>query len=268
MPYMGKTALADITPQQIKDWHTLLLKSVSNTTARYAHTVLKAALEAAVRESLLQTNVAKLVKPPARVKKQVNWLEWDHAEKVIEVTADHRYGLYFAIALSTGMARSEVLGLRWKDIDFEEKKIYIRQTYIKTNGGNYFQESAKTAGRLRTIDIGSKLIERLNTWQEQQAIEMEALGYKTDLVLCTNTGQPVNPSNLHLYITRITEKHNLPPFSTHSLRHTHATRLLNLGEHPKVVSERLGHASIKITMDTYSHVSPRLFQKAAEATDL
>lgn len=266
-PHLGNTALVDITVQQIKDWHCVLLKQVSNTTSRYAHTVLKAALEAAVKEGLLQQNVVKLVKAPARVKKQISWLEWEEAERLLEVTQKDRYGLYYAIALATGMGRSEILGLRWKDIDMDKHCINIRQTYIKCKDGNYFQDSAKTEGRLRTVDVGPKLLERLQAWKDQQALESEALGYETDLVICTNSGNPVNPSNLQKTITATINTHKLPHFSTHTLRHTHATKLLSEGMQPKAVAERLGH-SVKVLMDTYSHVSPRLSKEAASLTDL
>jgi integrase len=267
IPHIGNTALADITPQQIKDWHVVLLKQVSNTTVRYAHTVLKIAFEAATKEGLLQQNVVKLVRAPARVKKQISWLEWSDAERLLEVTKEDRYGLYYAIALSTGMGRSEILGLRWKDIDYNKHVINIRQTYVRCSDGNYFQDSGKTENRLRAVDLGPKLIDRLKQWEEQQKIEMKALGYKTDLVVCSKTGTPVNPSNLQRTITATIKAHNLPHFSTHTLRHTHATKLLSEGMQPKAVAERLGH-SVKVLMDTYAHVSPRLSKEAASLTDV
>ena len=265
--HLGKTALIDITPQQLKDWHSVLNGKVSNTTARYAHTVLKASLDAAVREGLLQKNPAKLVRPPARVKKQISWLEWDEAERLLEVTKDHRYGIYFRIALATGMGRSEILGLRWGDVDYDRSVINIRQTYVRCKSGNYFQNSAKTDNRLRTIDIGPRLVEKLQVWEKQQRVEMEALNYKTDLVVTTNSGKPVNPSNLQKTITRLIKNHDLPHFSTHTLRHTHATKLLQEGMAPKAVAERLGH-SVKVLMDTYAHVCPRLSKEAAMVADI
>ena len=266
-PHLGKTALVDISPQQIKDWHSTLLEEVSNTTARYAHTVLKASLDTAVREGLLQKNPAKLVKPPARVKKQISWLQWDEAENLLDATKEHRYGLYIRIALATGMGRSEILGLRWSDIDYENSVISIRRTFVRCKGESYFQDSAKTQNRLRTIDIGPKLIESLKAWEEQQNREKEALGYATDLVLCSNTGQPVNPSNLQRYISRLVNEQGLPHFSTHTLRHTHATKLLQEGMAPKAVAERLGH-SVQVLMDTYAHACPRLSKEAAMVADI
>lgn len=266
-PYLGDTPLVDLSPQQIKDWHAILVSKVSNTTTRYANTVLKAGLDAAVREGLIQKNPVKLVRPPAMVKKQISWLEWDEAERLIEVTSNHRYGMYFRLALATGMCMSEILGLRWSDVDYDNKTISIRQTYVKCSKGNYFQDSAKTNNRLRTIDVGPKLIEKLKEHQKQREIEMEALGYQTDLIICTNTGNPTNPSSLQRTISRLIKTHNLPQFSTHSLRHSHATKLLQEGMPPKAVAERLGH-SVNILMTTYAHVCPRLSKEAAMLADM
>lgn len=267
-PNIGNIALADLSAQDIKNLHKELLARVSNTTARYAHTILKAALESAVREGLVASNVAKTVKPPARVKPEIKWLEWEDAQKLLKESKEERYHPYIKIALSTGLARSEILGLRWKDIDFDNKTLSVRQTFVATDDGNYFQNSAKTAGRSRTLDISQQLVDYLQAHQAQQEIEAEAMGYETELVLCTTNGNPILPSNLHKGLSRIAEKYGIPQFSTHSLRHTYATKMLQEGVHPKIVAERLGHSSVKITLDTYSHVIPRLAMEVAHLTDI
>ena len=269
-PTLGDLRLLEITPKHIKDLHSIMeTAKLSNTTIRYTHTILKAALASAVDDHLIGENPARKVKPPQKETPTVSYLDWSDAEKLLNATKNDRYYLFYSIALRTGMAKSEILGLRWSDIDLESKTLAVHQTWINAAGGNYFQQSAKTKNRLRTIDISDELVRELEEHREKQLVEIEALGLEdTGLVLQTTTGKPVGHGNIDRVLARTKTRLNLPHFTAHSLRHTHATKLLQANVHPKIVSERLGHSSVQITLDTYSHACPRLQKEAAQVTDL
>ena len=268
-PALGTLMLTDLTAQDIKDLHTAMLKQeLSHSTIRFTHTILKAALKQGVLDQYLPSNPMEHVKPPRNNKPKVSYLAWEDAVRLRTVTANDRYHIYYQIALSTGMTRSEILGLRWKDVDTEAKTISVNNTFVTVGGKNYIGETTKTSSRQRTIDISAKLVEFLQAHKETQAKEREVLGFgEAEYVITTTKGGPLHPTNLSSIIKRTAENLNLPHVSSHGLRHTYATRLLEKGVHPKIVSERLGHANIQITLDTYSHAVPRLGKEAAELTD-
>lgn len=161
----------------------------------------------------------------------------------------------------TGMRRSEVLGLRWKDIDFE-KKLLRTVTTFTPNG----RSDGKTkSGFNRTIDLDDITLEELRKRKHQVDYEKERAGlsYKdNDLVVCTSVGTHVLPRNLNRTWYRLRKEVDVPSIRYHDLRHTHATLMLLQGIPVKVVSERLGHASIKTTLDTYNHLLPSIQKEA------
>ena len=167
------------------------------------------------------------------------------------------------------MRRGELLGLKWPDIDWERSKISIVQTLTINSEGISLKQATKTKSSRRSIAISDKVKEVLNTHQSRQKNELKILGThnKDKLVFTSTNGTAINPSNLDRQFTSLITKNELPELSIHGLRHTHATLLLKAGVHPKIVQERLGHASIKITLDLYSHVLPDMQEEAAVAVD-
>ncbi|MFC9600197.1 site-specific integrase [Peribacillus butanolivorans] len=151
------------------------------------------------------------------------------------------------------------LGLRWRDIDFENECLYVRQTL--THDGKGFKEGAKSkTGNRFTLST-------LKQHRKQIAAKKLRLGvasYKdNDLDVCSSNGKPINPRNLLRSFYNLIEKSKLPKIRFHDLRHTHASLMLQQGENIKLISERLGHSSVKITLDTYLHILPNMQQEAS-----
>lgn len=167
----------------------------------------------------------------------------------------------------TGMRRGELLGLRWRDVDLENCQASIRQSYTALHDGSMHLDNTKTKGSERTVALPNSVVVALKKHKASQATHQLKLGstYKDhDLVFASETDTPINASNLHRHFKSTLETAELPNTRFHDLRHTHATLMLQEGVHPKIVSERLGHSSIQITLDTYSHVLPNLQSEAAD----
>jgi integrase len=184
----------------------------------------------------------------------------------VEGTAIH---VPVLITLATGMRRGEVLGLRWSDIDFAAGSLAVRQTLQEAEGKRTFKEP-KTPKSRRVIALPTVALEALRQHRARQAETKLQLGgrYNDHDLVCTQAdGSPWWSSGFDRAFRKARKQARVEDVRFHDLRHTHATQLLKAGVHPKVVSERLGHASIGITLDTYSHVMPGMQEEAAEKID-
>jgi integrase len=164
-------------------------------------------------------------------------------------------------AASTGARRGEVLGARWRDLDLVGRRWGIVQTVIESG------VSRPKSGRSRSVALDAGTVDALRAHRKAQAAERLALGpayVDSDLVFCREDGEALRPRSFSRAFDRHVATAELPRIRLHDLRHTWATLALSAGVHPKIVSERLGHATIAITLDTYSHVSPGMQQDAAE----
>ncbi|WP_121604895.1 site-specific integrase [Virgibacillus sp. Bac332] len=180
--------------------------------------------------------------------------------KLTHVAKDSRYYHAFLLALTTGMRQGEILGLRWKDIDIENETISIVQTL--SHKGQELSVGAKTNSGNRRISIDSNTLSQVlkhRTLQEEEMmVNSPVYNSQNDLVVRTSTGLPLSPRNLLRSFYSIIDKSGIKKIRFHDLRHTHASLLLKQGVNPKIVSERLGHANVRITLDTYSHLLPNL----------
>jgi integrase len=270
-PVLGNKLLSDIKPLRIQALYTSLLdRGLSARTIRYTHAVISAALKQAVKWRMLTQNPALLVDLPKQERKEMKALTREEAIRFLAAAIEDRYGLLFALALATGMRPEEYLALQWKDIDFERGTATIRRTlcWRRRGGGWYFGEP-KTVRSRRQIPIPFSLIGALVDHKRSQAEERLRAGQKyqtLDLVFATEAGGPLLHSNLHRrHFKPILKRAKLDQsIRIYDLRHSCATLLLEANENPKVVSERLGHASITLTMDVYSHVLPSMQQAASE----
>ena len=184
-----------------------------------------------------------------------------------EARGDRLEALY-VLAVTTGMRRGELLGLKWSDIDLENATVSVRRTLTRTdNGKRVTLGDPKTKRSRRTIRLTPQAVEALRVHLEKQLQEMEALGDRYSdqgLVFTTEAGTPINPSNLRQRsLASLLKRAGLPHIRFHDLRHTCATLLLSKNVHPKFVQELLGHATIAITLDTYSHVLPGMGDHSA-----
>ena len=293
-PGLGDTPIGRLRPSQLKGFYAKKLKGgradgkpggLSTRSVQYMHVVLKLALKSAVEDELVPRNVAATVSPPRADKPRIRYWEWEDAGRFLQHERQKydkgigRYYPVYLLALSTGMRRGELLGLKWKDIDYNKKTVTIRHTLVETNSGPLLQETTKTDNSYRTIEVSDKIVEVLRAHKKRRSQEYLALENqkKSDLsnpdkgdclVFVTCNGNPVSPRSMDKYFSRTIQRLGLPEIGgLHSLRHTYATRMLELGISPRYVQERLGHANITITLGTYSHVSPKAKSEIAGVTD-
>ncbi|WP_246204141.1 site-specific integrase [Pallidibacillus pasinlerensis] len=191
---------------------------------------------------------------------------WDVEEvrRFLEVAKESHYYMVYFIALTTGMRQGEILGLSWNDINFDDGVIHVRQTLSKD--GKKIIPSTKTASGTRSIAMPDELIIALKQHKISQGkhrLQLGPLYQDMNLVNSSEKGTPINASNLRRNFSIFIKKANVKKIRFHDLRHTHATLLLKQGVHPKIVSERLGHADTRITLDRYSHLLPNMQKDTA-----
>ena len=223
------------------------------------------ALKQAVRWGLLQRNPAELADLPKADRKERRVLSPAEARQFIEACEGAEHGLVFHFALLTGMRPEGYLALQWSDLDLERRTAQVRRAVVRQKGGWRFKEP-KTSRSRRSVALPADLIQKLvkhrlrqNEWRLQLGGLWEAL----DLVFCGAGGSPLSNVDLNRrHFKPLLEKAGLPQIRLYDLRHSCATLLLIAGENPKVVSERLGHSTVVLTLDTYSHVLPTMPEQA------
>jgi integrase len=245
-------------------------RPLSARTVRYTHAVLTSAFKQAVKWGLLPRNPAALVELPKQARKEMSALSPDEAARFVAACDGDRWGIVFKLALATGMRPGEYLALQWKDVDLSDGLLTVRRTlYWNRRGGGWQFGQTKTSRSRRSIPLPLSLTRALAQHKRSQAEQRLRAGSRytsQDLVFATTDGSPLTPQNLFRRHYRPTLKRAglATSFRLYDLRHSCATLLLATNENPKVVSERLGHASITLTLDTYSHVLPSMQQAAAE----
>jgi len=269
-PNLGELKLSQITPEHIQGLYNKMLENgLSPRTVRYTHTILRNALQQAVKWGKLYRNPATLVDLPRQKKKEMKVLSPKQAAIFMEAAVYSPWKAFFSLLLSSGMRPQEALGLKWSDIDFANKRITVNRALVRTKGGGWELAETKTARSRRTIPLPSTVIEDLKEHKAKQAVEkLRAKPGKYNdqgFVFAASNGEPMSENNLiRRHFKPLLEAASLPDIRLYDLRHTCATLLLAAGENPKIVSERLGHASITLTLDTYSHVLPDMQAAAAE----
>jgi integrase len=197
-------------------------------------------------------------------------LSADETRRLLEAAGGDRLEAFYVLAVHTGMRQGEMLALRWQDVDLENAVVSVRRTLTRSGGRVVFGEP-KTNKSRRSIRLTQQAVEALRSHLERQLRDMEILGDRYQdqgLVFTTDTGAPINPSNLRQRsYAPLLKRAGLPHMRFHDLRHTCATLLLSRGVHPKFVQELLGHATIAITLDTYSHVMPSMGDATARAME-
>lgn len=273
-PKLGKKKLSKLEPFDLQEFYTELSeKGLSPRTIQIVHNILNRAFNQAVKWRKMSSNPAQLVDRPKQQRREMQALSPEQATRFLEAAKYDHYFLYFTLALDTGARPSELLALQWKDVDFEQGRVTIQRTleYVEGSGDFKFLEP-KTPRSRRSITISQVNISHLREYKKRQAevrLKAGAEWQQFDLIFCTREGKPLQIRNvLRRHLRPILRRAELAEtFNLYSLRHTCATLLLSAGVNPKIVSERLGHASIVLTLDTYSHVLPDMQQSAADKLD-
>ena len=268
IPTIGKLELTKIKPATLQKLYQQLQHRDEPLSARsiiQVHLLIKQCLDRALKWGMIPNNPANAVDPPRYRKKEM--LVWNVEEigRFLSAAESHRLYALFYLAITTGMRKGELLGLRWTDIDFENKTIHVSQALAAVSKGYKLQEPKTASGR-RMISLSENDMTVLSQHKRKQAAEKLRVGehyHDHGLVFASLVGTPISPRNVDRIWYELRKKADVPPITFHGLRHTHATLLLKQGVHPKIVSERLGHSNIGITLDTYSHVLPGLQEAAA-----
>jgi integrase len=278
IPGLGHILMAKLQPLQIQAFYSESLQNgrkdgrggLSAQTVIHYHRVLRKALHDAVRWQLVARNPADSVEPPRPVRREMKVLDGDQVARLLEAAQDSWHYIPILLAVATGLRRGEILALRWEDIDLGEGILAVRRSLEQTRQGLSFKEPKTAKGR-RTVVLPGMAVDELRRHQEEQVVAKLLLGpgyHDQGLVCAEDDGRPIIPDHVTRDFPVLVRKAGLPPIRFHDLRHTHATMLLREGIHPKVVSERLGHSTIGITLDTYSHVLPSMQEEAARRLDI
>ncbi len=266
IPALGNIALTQLKPEHLQRYYSDKLTDLSSQSVRHHHMVLHNALKTAVRWGSLSRNPADAVSPPRTVRLEMQTWGEDDIHRFLEAAKDSQYYALFYLALFTGMRRSELLALRWQDVDLMLGHVYVNRGLHHLRDGSIVFRAPKTAKGKRSVALPPSAIMALKEHQERQKFERMMLGMEpTDeaLVFSHPNGNPWLPNTVtHAWI-KLVRRTGLKRIRLHDARHSHASLLLKQGTHPKIVQERLGHSGIAITLDTYSHVAPGLQQAAA-----
>lgn len=262
IPYFKETPLHQITAYDIDQFYAEKIRDgMENATIRKIHNFLSKALQKAVQWELIKANPAKNATPPTVHKKRNEVWTVEEAKAFLEVCQKHGEAIPFLLALFTGMRRGEIIALRWKNVDLNSGVIYVEESLTRSRTKGIIVKEVKTAHSNREVYLSSSLKEALVQHKEKQ------LNNELDLVVTSRNGKYLDPRNLLRKYKRFIEEANVPYIPFHNLRHTHATILMRMGENPKVVSERLGHARVGITLDIYSHTNQEMQRRSADRFD-
>ena len=275
-PHIGSVKLAKLTGSQVNALYAKLAESgkqdgkrgLSPMTIHHVHACLHKACRDAVRWGHIARNPLDAADPPRKkgdgTKEMKTWSKEQLKSFLASVVDERLYGLWHTIAF-TGMRRGEAIGLRWSDVDLENARLSVRRALIPINREVVVSEPKTAKGR-RVIALDPATVEVLKAQaagQLDEHREWDDLWVDSGLVFTAENGEPLDPESVSRYWRQAVKRSMLPQIRLHDLRHTHATLALQAGIHPKVVSERLGHATVSITLDTYSHAIPAMQEEAA-----
>lgn len=265
-PALGHLTLGELTPVHVQRYMANKVgEGLSNTTVRYHHKVLRKALNVATDWGYVVRNVALKATPPKP--NDFEYAVWsvEESKRFLDCLGNDRNFALYATVLLTGMRRGEVLGLKWRDINWETQTISIRRQIVNTQAG-VVVKSVKTDRSKRPITIGPRLVQILTDHRERQVAErlQAKVWTDNDWVFPNREGRYTDPNNLaRRHFKRVIRESGVTNIRFHDLRHTHITHLLESGVHLKVASERAGHSSVSITGDIYSHVTSPVQSEAA-----
>ncbi len=267
VPAIGHIKLKDLRPEHLQHLYNEKLKAgLSPRTVRYIHLVVHSALKQALKNQLVYRNVAEATELPADKKKEARALTLEEMDRFLNALEGDRLKAAFVTLLGTGLRRGELLALKWDNVNLKEGTIAVKENLVWIAKKGFVFQPPKTEKSKRVVPLPDDVLAELKRHKVRQAEEKLKIGaaYQDNgLVFCTEIGTPIIPRNFERKYKALLKKAGLTGVKLHSLRHTYATRLLELGENLKVVQELLGHSRISVTADIYSHVSPELKRCAA-----
>lgn len=274
IPRFGACPLVKLSPMAIQQVYIDLEtkgsfinkeRGLSPKTRLDIHRIFKLALKHAVRMRLITFNPADNIKAPRIVRASIDTLTVEQSADLLEAVRNKPLYWPVLLALATGMRRGEIVALRWKNVDFDNKTIRVVESIEQTKAGTRFK-SPKT-NRTRAILLPEYAVEELRRHKELQTERLARLNivHTSETLVCARyDGKLLWPSSLtHEFMKLYKKRPDLPRIRFHDLRHSHATQLLAAGIHPKIAQERLGHSTISTTLDLYSHATDTMQDEAA-----
>ena len=265
VPRLGAIPLGKLTTQHVQVMESELLeggglkgKPLSAQTVLQAHRVLTKALNDTATLNIDKPNVAQSVKPPRPSKFEHQTLDWDDVQAFVDGISDHSFRTLVLLAIQTGLRRSELLGLQWRDAYLSAGMLSVRRALIKLPSGELELNEPKSR-RGRVVHLPPESVGELEIHRKRGGGEQTGNG---NFVFCHSDGSPLDPDLVTQAFKRMAKRAGLGQLRLHDLRHTHASLMLSKGIHLKIVSERLGHSNIGITGDLYSHVLPSVQEEA------
>ncbi|HEX9096235.1 MAG TPA: tyrosine-type recombinase/integrase [Candidatus Dormibacteraeota bacterium] len=271
VPYLGRVPLRALTPGMIASTYASLLKSgLSPRSVEQAHCVLHLALKQAMHWGIIRSNPSELVTPPRPRTREMTALNRCQLQQLFDSSAGSRWHVLWVVLGTTDMRLGEALGLKWDDIDLVDGRLVVRRTLLRHPGRGLLFAPPKTDKSRRTIHLSEAARQSLLHHRQGAPGRRAQSKDWTDrgLVFTNLRGGPVESGEINRALTRALKAAGLPHIRVHDLRHTVASILLECSVHPKIVQELLGHSTIRLTLDTYSHLTPALHREAAKTMDL
>ena len=271
IPAFGHIAVQKLKAERIQAFYAQKLKEgLSPRSVAVIHAALHSALENAVKWGLVPRNVSKLVTRPRVERYESQTLTGEQAMKLLEVANGSRIEALLLVALTTGMRRGELLALKWDDLDLEKGVLYVQRTVSRIPGRGYMESEPKTKSSRRRIVLPAVAIEALKEHcmnQEKVRLKAGERWSERGIVFTNRHGGFLRPDTVLGLFRQLLKDAGLPTMRFHDLRHSAATILFVAGVNPKVIQELLGHSTISITLEVYSHVLPSMQQEAAGTMD-
>jgi integrase len=268
-PHIGTVRCGDLDAPRVQAWiDTLVRRKVAASTIRSAHSVLDQTYQEAVRLGIVERNPADGVQLPSKRKPPRNVWTADEARRAVAYFADDpQWSAAIRLQLATAMRPGEVAALRWADVDLPRGRLAVRRTITRDRDHHVIIGDTPKNGRTRTIALPDAVVEALTRWRKVLLERrLAAVSWvDQDLVFPNECGGVLSQPAWQRRLDWVHEQTGVKRLHPHELRHTGATLMLERGVHPKIVSEILGHASIQITLDVYSHVSVDLQRQAIDA---
>jgi len=269
IPNIGRHKLAEIKPVHVVTLFNKLRKdgsrldgkpgALSGTTCLQLYRILHKAFETGVKWQVIQKNIINGVDAPRKEDHELTILDEEQTKKMLALVAKEapHYSLITQIAVLGGLRRSEILGLRWKDVLFDSNAVMVNQTVHYIKGGELLIKGTKTKKSKRVVPMPEALMTQLKQYkaaQNKKRLTMGDMWQDNDLIITGWNGKPFHPDNVTSWFKDFMRRIKLPEVNFHSLRHTSCSLLISRGADVKKVSARLGHSGTQITQDTYNHL--------------
>jgi len=277
-PALGHLKLKDIQAHHLNSFYAEMLKpgqnrrtggKLSNKTVLRYHRYISIVLAQAVKEGIIPFNPAARAEPPKAERKEANYMQQSDLAAILSALELEpiKWQMLVHLLLITGARRGEILGLKWRNVDFENSRIYICSSIYYTPDKGVYESPPKTESSKRYVALPSDtmaFLKRYQKWQYSERLRLGAYFVNQGFVFSQDNGSPMHPDSVTTWLARFSKRHELPHINPHAFRHTMASMLYFNGMDSVSISKRLGHAQVSTTADIYAHIVAEADKKNAE----